>query len=257
MDARRTGCDNGGPTGRLDRLSWRDRALIALSLVVLCWLVIDPLVLGAVRRLDPATRGFFRAITDLGKSDWILLTSGLAGLLFVWLRQRERGRRLRAAWGLTGQTAGFVFLTTACAGIAGSLIKNIIGRARPKFFETLGPLDFRPFAFEADHAGFPSGHATTIFALAAALAMLWPGARVPLLVAGAWIAASRALIGAHYAADVLAGMALGCAVAWLARDRLAARRWLFQPGAGGPRLRAPRLRAWFGRWLRGTFPAPY
>lgn len=64
---------------------------------------------------------------------------------------------------------------------------------------------------------FPSGHATTAFAGAVALTYLWRrGAPLFFLLAVA-IAFSRVYVGVHYPADVLAGAALGTAVAvcWL------------------------------------------
>ncbi len=241
------GIENRSLSHRFHGLCVRDKIIIGMSLIAASCLIVDPLVLRAVQDVDGDARSFFRFITDIGKSGWILLLTGVAFLGFLSLKSKAATLRLRAAFGHAAQLAGFVFLTSAVAGLAGSLIKNIIGRARPKLFDHVGSIDFSPFAFQPDFASLPSGHATTIFALAAALAILWPAARVPLFTAAAWIAASRVLVGAHYLADVLAGALLGTGIAYLVRDRLAARRWLFDRGAEGAVLRGGRLRSWIWR----------
>lgn len=227
------------------RLAPHEQAVLALSAVAAGFLVVDPLVLSAVRALDPGVRGFFRAVTDIGKSGWILIPSGAAVIVLAALRARGRGLRLRAAYGCLAQLLGFLFVSVAVSGLAASLIKNVLGRARPKLFDEAGPLAFQPFTFDADYAAFPSGHATTVFALAGVLTILWPRARVVILTLAAWGAASRFLIGAHYISDVAAGAALGLSFPYFLRRRLADRRWVFEKGPGGAiRLRGKRVMRW-------------
>ena len=117
------------------------------------------------RALDPGVRKFFRTITDIGKSNWMLIPTGVAIALAFVLRKRYGGLRDATAYGLIASTIGFVFVSVGGAGLIANLAKNIIGRARPKLFETAGPLDFELFAFDPDYASLPSGHATNIFAL--------------------------------------------------------------------------------------------
>jgi membrane-associated phospholipid phosphatase len=83
----------------------------------------------------------------------------------------------------------------------------------------------KPSVGQAIGQSFPSGHATSMFALAATCAVLLvapPGRRVPglvrlllalmaLLLAAA-VAAAMVAIGAHYFTDALAGAAVGTAV---------------------------------------------
>lgn len=227
---------------RLTRLAGYEQAALALSLLACAFLIVDPLVLKAVREFDPATRGFFKSLTNLGKSGWVLTLSGVLALLFTWLSAQQISRRKSAAYRLAQQLLLYLFATVAVSGIGVSLLKNILGRARPKYFEKLGPVEFQPFTFDHSFASFPSGHATTAGAVAGALAVVWPGARVPLFIAGAWIASTRFLIGAHYFSDTIVGCAIGVAAAYFLRDRLALREWLFRKGKDGViRLRGQAL----------------
>jgi membrane-associated phospholipid phosphatase len=232
---------------RLKDLSIGNQVVLALSLVMLGLLLADPFMLERARALPPDVRAVFKAITDVGKSNWMLIPTGVAIVVAFVLRRRHAGFRNAAGYGLIASTVGFVFVSVAGAGLIANLTKNILGRARPKLYDSVGPLDFNMFAFDHDHASLPSGHATNIFALATVIVILWPRARVVAYTIAAWIAASRIFIGAHYFMDVLTGAMLGGLFPYYVRDRFAARRWLFErlPG-GGYRLRGRHTQRWLG-----------
>lgn len=227
------------------RLSNVQRAAIAVSVILAGFLVIDPLVLQAVRQFDSGTRDFFKSFTDLGKSGWILVPLGLAIIGLYFFRRCASGFRRAAASGYMMQLLGFLFLAIAGVSLSSSLIKNILGRARPKLFDTLGPFEFQPFTFDYDFASFPSGHATTICALGACLAILWPRWRALLFALAACVAATRFLIGSHYISDVMAGGMLGFGFPYFLRGRMAERRWLFKKTKCGEiKLRGGLLGPW-------------
>lgn len=237
----------GDALGPSVRAEW---AVVVVSLVFAAFLLVDPIVLQTVRLYDDGTRSFFRSFTDLGKSGWILIPTGAAAIALYAYRRQEYRLRRTAAVGLATQIFAFVFVAVGGTSLASSLIKNILGRARPKFFESMGPIEFRPFAFDYDFASFPSGHATTICALGATLAILWPRARFFLMAAAVWIAATRFLIGSHFLSDVIGGVLLGFWGPYLLRDRLAVRRWLFERRGETIKLRGARLRRWLAAEAR-------
>jgi len=232
---------------RLKNLTILDQVVLAGSLILAGFLLIDPIVLKWSRLLEPGVRSAFKAITNIGRSNWMLIPTGAAIALAIVLRKRHVGFRNSAAYGLIASIIGFVFVSVGGAGLIANLAKNIIGRARPTLFDTVGPLDFKLFAFTPDYASLPSGHATNIFAFATVIGILWPRGRVLLYTVAVWIAASRVIIGEHYFTDVVLGAMLGTAFPYLVRDRFAARRWLFQrtPG-GGYRIRGARTQRWLG-----------
>jgi undecaprenyl-diphosphatase len=232
---------------RLQNLSIVEQVALALSIILIGFLLVDPFVLERSKALTPEAVRFFRTVTDIGTSGWMLIPAGAAIALALVLRRLHLGFRNAAGYGLIASTVGFVFVSVGGAGLIANLIKNILGRARPKLFDSGGPLDFNLFAFTPDYASFPSGHATSIFAFATVIGILWPRARVLLYAGAAWIALTRPLIGAHYFSDAVAGAILGTAFPFLVRERFAARRWLFEPAPGGGyRLRAPRTQRWLG-----------
>lgn len=230
---------------RLKDFTLFEQVVLALSLIAISILLIDPFLLERARLLPHGVRSFFRSITDIGKSNWMLIPTGAAVALALVLRKRHASFRNSAGYGLIASTIGFVFVSIGGAGLIANLVKNIIGRARPKLFDSVGPYDFKLFAFDSDYAALPSGHATNIFAFATVIAMLWPRARVLLYTLAAWIAASRVLIGQHYFTDIALGAILGTAFPYLVRNRFAARRWLFERTPGGDyRLRGIRTQTW-------------
>jgi membrane-associated phospholipid phosphatase len=242
-------------TLRLKDLPISDQVLIAVSLALAGFLLIDPLMVEAAGALQPGVRKVFKTITDIGKSNWMLIPTGAAVALALVLRKRDLGFRKAPAYGLIASTIGFVFVSIGGAGLIATLVKNILGRARPELFETMGPFEFKLFAFSSDYASFPSGHATNIFAFATVIGMLWPRGKVLLYTIAAWIAASRVLLGEHYFTDVVFGAILGTLVPYYVRDRFAARRWLFErTPEGGYRIRGQRTQRWLG-WPGGK-PAP-
>jgi membrane-associated phospholipid phosphatase len=224
-----------------------EQGVLLVSLLAVGLLLLDPFMLERARTLSPHARAFFGAITDVGRSNWILIPTAAVIAFAIVLRRNHLGLRNSAGYGLSLSTAGYVFVSVAGAGLVADLLKNVLGRARPKLYDVVGHFDFHFFAFDPAHASIPSGQAINIFAFATVIAILWPRGRLLLYTLAAWIAASRVFVGAHYFTDALLGAVLGVAFPYFVRDRFAARRWLFEYAPdGGYRLRGPRTQAWLG-----------
>ncbi|MBK5951361.1 hypothetical protein CH339_10020 [Rhodobium orientis] len=205
---------------------------IALLLVGFAAVFLDPFSVEFRRTLTPEIARTFRSITDLGKSDWILIPTGLFCIFLMALDWTRLNRRMTAALSTLVIYVGYVFTSVAASGIVVIALKVLCGRARPKYYDQLGAFDFSPFTTDAGYASFPSGHATTIFALVTAGFFIFRRARLLLFAIAFWSAVSRFIIGAHYPSDLAMGMLIGISFSyWLARQ-MAVRRLGFRIDRG-------------------------
>jgi len=159
-------------------------------------------------------RDFFRFAEPFGHGLGVLLVA-LAIHQLDPLRRRGIPRLLVCALG---------------AGLAANVIKLLVVRIRPKYFDFHGDVwatigGWFPGA-SAGNTGqsFPSAHMATAVGLAMALTWLYPAGRRYFAALAALIACQRIETGAHFLSDVLFGAALGCVAAriFLSRGLLAA-----------------------------------
>jgi membrane-associated phospholipid phosphatase len=177
-------------------------------------------------------RAVFRWITRWGQSDWILIPS-LVAWLAAWLLSFVTRDRLKAALNELAALFGFVFLGVGLPGLASALLKRAIGRGRPETWTVEAPLSFQSMNIAAyNYQSFPSGHATTSFALAAVVTFVWPRAFWPALLFAAIISLSRVVLGEHYPTDITAGAVLGVLGAYGVRALFASKGWLFTSAEG-------------------------
>ncbi len=107
--------------------------------------------------------------------------------------------------------AGIMALTGALGVLIYSLLKRTFVRERP--FITHASIDRA--AAPLDRYSFPSGHTLHAVAFSWQAVAHFPELAWVLLPLAALIAASRVVLGLHYPSDVLAGGALGAALAEL------------------------------------------
>ncbi len=140
-------------------------------------------------------RNFMRYVSLLG--DWPLHAAvGLVLLGLAWRRRSEQWTRIFLA----------MLLAMMLAGVAGTVIKRAVPRARPSVHAVTrwgGP------HFSSKYHSFPSGHvgASTAFFAVLFIARRRIGLAcfaIPIL-----IALSRMYLGAHYLSDVVCAAVLG------------------------------------------------
>jgi membrane-associated phospholipid phosphatase len=205
-------------------------ALVVVAVFLFGMLFVDARATTAVGRLPHWVHSFFDSITDYGKSGWVLWPLGLLFLALAALpplASRIEQRVLAAIM----VRVGFLFTAVAVPGLFDTIVKRLIGRARPLVGGHLDPTLFHPFAWRSDYASLPSGHATTSFALLVAVASLWPRARTYALIFALAIAVSRVVVTAHYVTDVAGGALVGTVGALMVRRWFAMRRlgFSFEP----------------------------
>ena len=104
----------------------------------------------------------------------------------------------------------FVGSTHFTARLITGVLKEVFHRLRP--FEVLTNGAWNSQFFTAHGNGFPSGHASHVWALFFPLAFLFPFLRIPLLIPPVFIALARVGVNDHWLSDVLASVAIGGAV---------------------------------------------
>jgi membrane-associated phospholipid phosphatase len=102
-------------------------------------------------------------------------------------------------------------LAFSCAGLVEFAIKHLVGRPRPVTALPTFAMGGPSFVPEID--SFPSGHATSVFAVATVFGAFYPRFRWPLYTVAAAVAVGRVYLDRHYLSDILAGAAIGIAIA--------------------------------------------
>jgi membrane-associated phospholipid phosphatase len=204
---------------------WSDRRfagwLIAACLgVLLVMLIADRSLALAAAHLPASVTEQVSAVTDDLKGKYFIILAFAATLIalagFLGGPESASGT-LRE----TAVNAAFVCSTIVVALIAASLLKFIIGRARPELIGLYGPFAFSPFSTAKAMMSFPSGETamtTAFFGACAWLSRERIGAFFAMLIfaPAILIAASRVVVGAHYPSDVLAAIVVAVAViGWL------------------------------------------
>jgi membrane-associated phospholipid phosphatase len=190
---------------RFDRGLW-PRVVVGLAAgaiaTTLAWLLLDaPLLAWAEGVQSDFTEDVIRIMNRLGGGmNPVLIVAFflIAGVVYA--------QRRWVSYALAMALAGLG------AGVAGQIVKQLVGRARPELW--LGPSHYAP----GSSTSFPSGHTVGAFALAGVLLFAsrnWPLRVIALLLAIA-VGLSRILAFRHWASDVTASAAVGLVAAWIA-----------------------------------------
>ena len=157
-------------------------------------------------RLATPTFQFALRVTDWAKGGpWI----GAAALIYVaaqaWIAFAMETPVVRAISDYS--------LALLASFVVGSImlhvIKIFLGRRRPRDEFEHGLYGFRYFTWQLQYDSFPSGHSMTIFSVAVVLSAAFPLLTPLWLVVAFGLSMTRAMLTAHFLADVMAGAAIG------------------------------------------------
>jgi membrane-associated phospholipid phosphatase len=200
--------------------------LIAIGAVAAVMLLLDSWAIAQHRGIPSWLVDVFNELTDFGKAEWFLVPTGILLVAIAAMGSPALGRTAYLVLISLAARTGFVFMAVALPSLFATIVKRLIGRARPLRIEN-ADIHFAPFSWRTDFASLPSGHSTTAFAGAVALGALFPRARVALWTYAVIIALSRVVLTAHFPSDVLAGAVVGGCGALLVRRWFATRRLAF------------------------------
>jgi undecaprenyl-diphosphatase len=216
------------------------KAAIYFAVFLVCMFLIDAPLMRGVGHLPRWAVWFFGQITDFGKSGWFLWPLGLMYLALAAL-PAPLTKMSQAVLVAVQVRVGFLFLAIGIPSLFDTILKRMIGRARPTVGAHLDPFLFKPFIWRADFASLPSGHVTTAFAVMVAFGSLWPRWRTELLIYAGLIAISRMVVLAHFPSDVFVAALVGTFGALLVRRYFALRRLGFSIGPDGALHQYPGL----------------
>ncbi len=220
---------------RVAPAAWQPLAIkagIYFGSVLLCMILIDAPVMRALGRLPGSINWAFDQITEYGKSGWFLWPTGLLFLALAAL-PAPMSKVSQAVLAAVMVRIGFLFLAIGVPGLFVTIVKRMIGRARPMVSGHIDPFLFSPFKWTAAYASLPSGHSTTAFSVLVAFGSLWPRWRTELLIYAGLISLSRIVVTAHFPSDVLAGALVGTVGSLMVRRYFALRRLGFSIGPDG------------------------
>ena len=169
----------------------------------------------------------FEQITDYGQSGWFLVPFGCIVLGLAALAGPALPRLARGVLAALAGRFGFLFLAIGAPGLFTSIVKRLIGRARPFVGGHDDPFAYVFFVWRPEYAAMPSGHATNVAAAAVAIGAIWPRLRPVMWLYAVVIMFSRVVVFAHHASDVIAGALVGAVGAALVRRFFAARGLVF------------------------------
>lgn len=203
--------------------------LVALALILAGMAYLDPYFQGVRAYTSGTGAAVWEAVTDIGKSGWVLIPSGVLVLIIFAVARPVRGFADKVMLALAARLA-FVFIAVGGSGLIITIVKRIIARGRPRYFEEFGALHFQFPSWQSSYASFPSGHSQTAFAIGLALAALFPRWRKAFIAAAAVVAFSRIAVDAHYFTDIVVGSLWGAWFTLMTRDWFARRAIVFTPG---------------------------
>jgi len=195
---------------------------LGAAIIVLMY-AIDAWEIAQMPKRGTPSLWWLRILTDFGKDEYVLAVLAALLIAVAIVSPALRGIRRSLLLGL-GTRLQFIFCAVAFSNLITEVLKYCIGRGRPFVGGEANAFHFSHFAGNPAYYSFPSGHATTAFALALAVSAVWPQARIAMAVYALIIAASRLVLLAHHPSDVVAGAMVGIVGAMFVRYWFAARR---------------------------------
>jgi len=186
--------------------------VVVAALALLCMAAVDrPLARYMKAQVQGDMLVLWEGVTDLGVATGYVVAAVLV-LLAGWMGVRVAAHEsTRRRCDVLRRYAALLLAGLALSGAVVNLTKIVLGRQRPEYLFRDGFYGFEPLNFDTGANTFPSGHAQTIWVVAAVLCIAFPRHRLALCAVAAVVALSRVVLTEHYLSDVLVGSYLGIA----------------------------------------------
>jgi membrane-associated phospholipid phosphatase len=148
------------------------------------------------KRATPAIEGPLQFLTCAGDERILLAAAGVVWLASWWGNATQRRR------------ASHLGVTVILSSIVPHVMKHLFWQKRPDRYITDRARSGIPKSGNPNDA-FPSGHAVQMGAIASASSLLLPSAAPIVCVITGVLSATRVVLEAHWASDVVVGMATG------------------------------------------------
>ena len=184
-------------------------AIVTLALVFAGIFWFDIPVFNFLRRFDCISCEYIGEI--FGTKVWLVVSFIVLCVFYVrkFLRSKEKNFFSNIYGRIKNSYAFMVFASVFLASFVGIILKVLIGRARPVFYEALNMTGFYPFARDWAFHSMPSGHTMASFAGLVMVGMLVPRAKWFTWTLAIIIGVSRVCVGAHWPSDVILGAFIG------------------------------------------------
>lgn len=187
--------------------------LAGVCAVAVVWQFDDAVGRALILRRDAEWHPFAVFCSKIGEG-WVVIVAGLVGAgLFLWLKKNQLAAQIF-----------FVAFTSSIAGLTATILRTLIGRARPNNHAVPQGVygvwhDGHWIIGQAAFSSLPSGHAATAAGVAAAAWLVnraWGMAGAVYALAVMW---SRIALECHHLSDVTASFFLAVGIALLLRAR--------------------------------------
>lgn len=136
---------------------------------------------------------FLKGLTLLGGHILVISILVAIALFFRYVKPKQ----------LWEERAWFLSICVLVPNLIALVLKVFLGRARPDLFFQEGLYGFFGFQTQSVYWSCPSGHTTTIMALAFGLSILFPKRTFAFIIVALCIAATRIFLLKHFMSDVM------------------------------------------------------
>ena len=208
-------------------IKWKFLIIASAVAAVLCFAVIywfDKSVFLFLRKFDSSVWLFFDLI--FATKIWLSVSAVFCGVFSVKNILLSKGNLNKSTkqFNVKEKIKEFIvksktniwfmiFCSVFVSAVITGVLKFVIGRARPVFFEALSQTGFLPFSKDWAFNSMPSGHTSASFAGLVMIGLLFPKFKWLTWSTAIVIGVSRIAIGAHFPSDVIFGAFIGMVVA--------------------------------------------